>query len=80
MIVQKINKRVIFEFKSLPIVMLEDKTIWHIERKKIINQKLNCRSLGYWIERRFYTKNKLNRLSFKSNKFILIDEIIDCPF
>ncbi len=80
MIVQKINKRVIFEFKSLSIVMLEDKTIWHTERKKIINQKLNCRSLGYWIERRFYTKSKLNSLSIKSNKMILIDEIIDCPF
>ena len=80
MIVQKINKRVIFKFNSLPIVILEDKTIWHTERGKIINQKLNCRSLGYWVDRRFYTLSKLNKISSKSNVEVIIDEIIDCPF
>jgi hypothetical protein len=80
MIVQEIKKKIIFEFEGLPIVMLEDKTIYHIKRKKIIYKKLNCRSVGYWIDRRFFTLSKLNNISFKSKKAIVIAEIIDCPF
>lgn len=80
MIVQPIEKIVIFEFSKLPIVMLSDRTIWHTERNKEIKQTLNTRSLGYWIERRFYTLSKLNKLATKTNKLIVIDEVIDCPF
>jgi hypothetical protein len=80
MIVQEVKKRAIFEFKDLPIVMFEDKSIYHTKRKKIINKKLNCRSIGYWIDRRFFTLRKLNSIAFKSKKEILISEIIDCPF
>jgi hypothetical protein len=80
MIVQQIKAKVIFEFKSLPVVMLENKQIYHVKRKKFIKEKLNCRSLGYWIERRFYTKSKLNKLAIKNKSEIVIQEIIDCPF
>jgi len=80
MIVQKIKKRVLFEFKTLDIVMLEDKTMWHTKRNKIINKRLNCRSLGYWVERRFYTTSKLNKLAFKSKLEIVVNETIDYPF
>ena len=80
MIVQPIEKTVIFEFSKLPIVMLSDRTIWNTERNKEIKQTLNTRSLGYWIDRRFYTLSKLNKLATKTNKSIVIDEVIDCPF
>jgi hypothetical protein len=80
MIVQEIKKGILFEFKGLPIVMLEDKSIYHVKKKKLIIQKLNCRSLGYWVDRRFFSLKKLNNISFKSKKEIVIDEIIDCPF
>ena len=80
MIVQEIKKRILFEFEGLPIVMLEDKSIYHIKRKKFISQKLNCRSIGYWVDRRFFTLKKLNNISMKSKKEIVIAEIIDCPF
>lgn len=80
MIVQQIKAKVIFEFKNLPIVMLDDRQIYHTKRNKFIQEKLNCRSLGYWIERRFYTKSKLNKLAVKNESEIIIKEIIDCPF
>jgi hypothetical protein len=80
MIVQSIEKTIIFEFYKLPIVMLSDRTIWNVKRNKEIKQVLNTRSLGYWIERRFYTLSKLNKLATKTNKSIVIDEVIDCPF
>ena len=80
MIVQPIEKIVIFEFQNVPIVMLSDRTIWHTKRNKEIKQTLNTRSLGYWIDRRFYTLSKLNKLAIKTNKSIVIDEVIDCPF
>lgn len=80
MIVQEIKSTVIFEFKNLPIVMLSTKEIYHKEKHKIINEKLNCRSVGYWIDRRFYTKSKLNKLSLKCNSEIKVKELIDCPF
>lgn len=80
MIVHQIEKIVIFEFKNVPIVMLSDRTIWHTKRNKEIKQTLNTRSLGYWIDRRFYTLSKLNKLATKTNKSIVIDEVIDCPF
>ena len=80
MIVQEIKASVIFEFKNLPIVMLSNKEIYHKVKNKVINERLNCRSLGYWIDRRFYTKSKLNKLSLKSNSEITVKEIIDCPF
>lgn len=68
MIVQRIEKTVIFEFSKLPIVMLYDRTIWHTERNKEVKQTLNTRSLGYWIDRRFYALSKLNKLAIKTNK------------
>jgi hypothetical protein len=80
MIVQKIERAVLFEFKSLPIVMLDNKSIYHIVKRKYIAKKLNCRSFGYWIDRRFYTHFKLNKLATKVNYKIVIDEKIDCPF
>ena len=80
MIVQEIKSTIIFEFKNLPIVMLENKEIYHKEKQKIINEKLNCRSFGYWIDRRFYTKSKLNKLALKNNSEIVVNKIIDCPF
>lgn len=80
MIVQEIKATVIFEFKDLPIVMLSNKEIYHKSKQKIINKKLNCRSLGYWIDRRFYTLSKLNKLAVKTKGEIIIKEIIDCPF
>ena len=80
MIVQQVKAKVIFEFKNLPIVMLENKQIYHVSRNKFIQEKLNCRSFGYWIERRFYTRSKLNKLAVKINSEIVIQEIIDCPF
>lgn len=80
MIVQKIKKTVIFEFENLPIVMLDNKRIYHTKRNKFIKETLNCRSVGYWVERRFYTKSKLNKLALKNNYEILIEEVIDCPF
>lgn len=80
MIVQEIKSNVIFEFKNLPIVMLSSKEIYHKEKNKIINEKLNCRSIGYWIDRRFYTKSKLNKLAIKSKFEIVTNRIIDCPF
>lgn len=80
MIVQQIKKNVLFEFKSLPIVMLDDRQIYNTKRNKFIQEKLNCRSLGYWIDRRFYTKSKLNRLAIKMKSEIVVEEIINCPF
>ena len=80
MIVQQVKVKAIFEFKNLPIVMLENKQIYHVSRNKFIQEKLNCRSFGYWIERRFYTRSKLNKLAVKINSEIVIQEIIDCPF
>lgn len=80
MIVQQIKKNVLFEFKNLPIVMLDDRQIYNTKRKKFIQEKLNCRSIGYWIERRFYTKSKLNKLAIKNNSEIVIEEMINCPF
>ena len=80
MIVQEIKSTIIFEFKNLPIVMLENKEIYHKEKQKIINEKLNCRSFGYWIDRRFYTKSKLNKLALKNKSEIVVNKIIDCPF
>lgn len=80
MIVQQIKAKVIFEFKNLPIVMLENKQIYHVSRNKFVHEKLNCRSFGYWIERRFYTRSKLNKLAVKIKSEIVVHEIIDCPF
>ena len=80
MIVQEIKASIIFEFKDLPIVMLSDKKIYHKSKQKIVNKKLNCRSVGYWIDRRFYTLSKLNKLAQKTRSEILIKEVIDCPF
>lgn len=80
MIVQEIKANIIFEFQNLPIVMLSSKEIYHKEKQKIINQKLNCRSVGYWIDRRFFTKSKLNKLAIKNNSEIIVKELIDCPF
>lgn len=80
MIVQEIKKRILFEFEGLPIVMLDDKSIYNINTKKIISQKLNCRSIGYWIDRRFFTLSKLNNIAVKSKKEIVISQIINCPF
>lgn len=80
MIVQQVKANVLFEFKNLPIVMLDDRQIYHVKRNKFIQEKLNCRSLGYWIERRFYTKSKLNKLAIKMKSEIVIQEIINCPF
>lgn len=80
MIVQEIKANVIFEFKGLPIVMLSDKQIYHKSKQKIVSKKLNCRSLGYWIDRRFYTLSRLNKLAQKTKSEIIIKEVIDCPF
>jgi hypothetical protein len=80
MIVQQVKKEVKFEFKDLPIVMLENKDIYHKEKQKVINQKLNCRSVGYWVDRRFYTLSKLNKLAVKTKDKIVVKELIDCPF
>lgn len=80
MIVQQVKQKAIFQFTGLPIVMLDNKSIYHVEKKRIINKKLNCRSLGYWIDRRFYTLSKLNKLSKKVSLEILVNEIVDCPF
>jgi hypothetical protein len=80
MIVQHMKRHIKFEFKDLPIVMLENKEIYHKKRQKVIKQKLNCRSLGYWIDRRFYSLSRLNKLAIKTNSEIVVKEIIDCPF
>ena len=80
MILQEITKTTLFEFKNLPIVMFSDKTIFDIKKNKEVKQRLNCRSLGYWIERRFYTLSKLNKLAIKSKKEITVETIIQCPF
>jgi len=80
MIVQEVKASVIFEFKDLPIVMLSTKEIYHKEKQKVINEKLNCRSLGYWVDRRFYTKSKLNKLALKNKSEIVVKQLIDCPF
>lgn len=80
MIVQNIKANVIFEFKNLPVVMLSTKEIYHKDKKKVIHEKLNCRSVGYWIDRRFYTKSKLNKLALKNKSEIIINRLIDCPF
>jgi hypothetical protein len=80
MIVQEIKKKIIFEFEGLPIVMLDDKSIYNVNTKKIISKKLNCRSIGYWIDRRFFTLSKLNNIAVKSKKEIVISQIINCPF
>jgi hypothetical protein len=74
------KRHIKFEFKDLPIVMLENKEIYHKKRQKVIKQKLNCRSLGYWIDRRFYSLSRLNKLAIKTNSEIVVKEIIDCPF
>lgn len=80
MIVQEIKTTVIFEFKDLPIVMLKDKSIYHKLKDKTIKERLNCRSIGYWVDRRFYTLSKLNKLAIKTKGEIIIKEVIDCPF
>lgn len=80
MIVQNITKKTLFEFQNLPIVMFEDKSIFHIQKGKEIKQRLNCRSLGYWIDRRFYTLSKLNKLAKKVKKEIVVEQFIKCPF
>jgi len=80
MILQEITKTTLFEFKNLPIVMFNDKTIYDTKNNKEVKQRLNCRSLGYWIERRFYTLSKLNKLAIKSKKEITVETIIQCPF
>jgi len=80
MIVQNIKASVIFEFKDLPIVMLSNKEIYHKSKQKIVSKKLNCRSVGYWIDRRFYTLSRLNKLAQKTKSEIIIKEVIDCPF
>lgn len=80
MIVQSIKKKAIFRFKNLPVVMLEDKSIYHTIRRKVIAEKLNCRSKGYWIDRRFFTKGRLNELSERMNEEIELELIINCPF
>jgi hypothetical protein len=80
MIVQNKEEKVLFEFKKLPVVMLRDKTIYHLIKRKEIRQRINCRSKGYWINRRFYTLSKLNSLCIKSEKIIFKKEVIVCPF
>jgi hypothetical protein len=80
MIVQEIKATAIFEFKGLPVVMLDSKEIYHTQKQKIISEKLNCRSIGYWIDRRFYTKSKLNKLAVKNKQEIIVNKVVDCPF
>lgn len=80
MIVQRITKRAIYRFKNLPIVMLEDRTVYHTVKQKEVQKKLNCRSIGYWIDRRFFTVSRLNKLSERMNEEIEIELLIDCPF
>lgn len=80
MIVQRITKRAIYRFKNLPIVMLEDRTVYHTVKQKEVHKKLNCRSIGYWIDRRFFTVSRLNKLSERMNEEIEIELLIDCPF
>lgn len=80
MIVQRITKRAVYGFKDLPVVMLEDRTVYHTIKRKEIQKKINCRSVGYWIDRRFFTLSKLNKISEKLNKEIEVELLIDCPF
>jgi hypothetical protein len=80
MIIQEIKATAIFEFKGLPVVMLSNKEIYHTQKNKIIAERLNCRSCGYWIDRRFYTKSKLNKLAVKNKQEININKFVDCPF
>ena len=51
----------------------EDKKMYNIKTGREIKKTINCRSIGWWIGKKFYSKNKLRPFLKKIEKK-------DCPF
>lgn len=50
-----------------------DKQLYNLKTSNRIKQTINGRSIGYWIGKKFYSKNKLKPLLVRPKHF-------DCPF
>jgi len=46
-----------------------DKKLYNLKTSREIKKTLNCRSIGYWIGRNFYSLNKLKPLLIRPKQF-----------
>ena len=45
-----------------------DKKLYNVKTGREIKKTLNCRSVGFWLDRKFYSLNKLKPLLIRNEK------------
>lgn len=85
MITKDIKLHIRFRFNSLEnIVATFDGTIYQLpsfhKNYRKINKIMIGGSIGYRINRQFYTSTKMKQLAYKVDEFIKIGEVIEVPF